>query len=98
MRYWLRELAGWLIVGVGLLLIYLAYVMLEYYATPRILEAWPLVIAGIFVFRGGIHLLKVAVAARVCMQAQDRLYPAQETGVRSEGTGVQVRQREGVWK
>jgi hypothetical protein len=98
MRYWLRELAGWLIVGVGLLLIYVAYSMLEDYRTPRILEAWPLVIAGIFVFRGGIHLLKVAVAARVCMQAQDRLYPAQETGVRGEGTGVQVRQREGVWK
>ncbi len=74
MRYWIRELAGWLIVGIGLLLIYVAYTMCDQYQ-PRILEAWPMVIGGIFVFRGGIHLLKVAVAARVCLQAQDRLYP-----------------------
>jgi hypothetical protein len=72
----MREVAGWLIVGIGLLLIYLAYDMLAGNHPPRILEAWPLVIGGIFVFRGGIHLLKVAVAARVCLQAQERLYPA----------------------
>ncbi len=75
MRYWIRELAGWLIVGIGLLLIYVAYEMCDRYQ-PRILEAWPMAICGIFVFRGGIHLLKVAVAARVCLQTQERLYPA----------------------
>ena len=86
MRYWIREVAGWLIVGIGLSLIYLAYDMLANNYPPRILEAWPLVIGGIFVFRGGIHLLKVAVAARVCLQAQDRLYPVQETGNRTAAT------------
>jgi hypothetical protein len=83
MRYWIRELAGWLIVGIGLLLIYAAYTMCDAYR-PRILEAWPMVIAGIFVFRGGIHLLKVAVAARVCLQAQDRLYPTVAAGADSK--------------
>ncbi len=92
MRYWLREVAGWLIVGVGLLLIYIAYDLCD---RTRILEAWPMVIAGVFVFRGGIHLLKVAVAARVCLQAQDRLYPMQETGVRSPAPGGITRRREG---
>jgi hypothetical protein len=74
MKFWLRELAGWLIVGIGLLLIYVAYDMCDR-GQPRILEAWPMAISGVFVFRGGIHLLKVAVAARICLQAQVRLYP-----------------------
>jgi hypothetical protein len=72
MRYWFRELAGWALVGVGLFLVYLAYLFCD---DRRIVEAWPTVIGGIFVYRGGIHLLKVALAARVCQQAQDRLYP-----------------------
>jgi hypothetical protein len=76
MRYWLRELAGWLLVGIGLVMFYFAY---AFCAARWILEAWPMVLGGIFVFRGGIHLLKVAVAARVCNQAQDRLYPVSGT-------------------
>jgi len=72
MRYWLRELAGWLLVGVGLWLFYEAY---QLCLVHLVISAWPLVVAGIFVFRGGIQLLKVAVAARVCREAQERLYP-----------------------
>jgi hypothetical protein len=73
MRFWVREIAGWLLVGAGLYAFYLAYLFCR---ARMMLEAWPVTVFGIFVFRGGIHLLKVAVAARVCLQAQDRLYPA----------------------
>jgi hypothetical protein len=73
MRYWTRELPGWALVVLGLL----AFLAAFFLAVERqLVEAWPMTIIGIFVFRGGIHLLKVAVAARICQQAQDRLYPA----------------------
>jgi hypothetical protein len=72
LRYLVRELAGWFLVGLGLCVFYLVYVFCE---ARYILEAIPLTIVGIFIFRGGIHLLKMAVAARICREAQDRLYP-----------------------
>jgi hypothetical protein len=69
MRFWIRELMGWLLVLAGL---YLFVVCLAILLVPeaKIFEAGILSVLGIFVFRGGIHLLKVAVAARIAMQAQ----------------------------
>jgi hypothetical protein len=67
MRYWWREVAGWVLVGLGLLIFGWCIVLLTVY--HGIFESGPMILAGIFVFRGGIHLLKVAVAARVCTEA-----------------------------
>jgi hypothetical protein len=72
MRFWWRELAGWLLVGMGL---YVFLICASRLLDPRpdwlpYLETGPLIVIGFIVFRGGIHLLKVAVAARVCMHAQ----------------------------
>jgi len=97
MRYWIRELASWLLVGVGRWLIYLADSFCDQYK-PRILEAWPIAISGIFVFRGGIHLLKVAIAARVCMQAQEHLYPSPEVGPRVPVPAARVVRRDGIMR
>jgi xanthine/uracil permease len=89
MRFWIRELAGWLLVCAGLFCFFLAYL---FCAQRWVFPAWPPTIFGIVVFRGGIHLLKVAVAARVCLQAQDRLYPAPVLRLRApasrRGSGV----------
>jgi vacuolar-type H+-ATPase subunit I/STV1 len=72
MIYWTREVAGWLLVALGLASFGVVLGMsLEY----RIIPAIPMTVVGVFLFRGGIHLLKVAVAARICQQAQERLYP-----------------------
>ena len=68
MRFWVRELAGWALVGLGLFVFYAVYIILLQPA-PRILESGPLAFIGFIIFRGGIHLLKVAVAARICLYA-----------------------------
>ncbi len=88
MRFWIREIAGWLLVVAGLLSFLLVYSMCE---RRMFFEVWPTAIFGIFIFRGGIHLLKVAVAARVCLQAQERLYPAPVLRLRAPAS----RQRSG---
>ena len=67
MRFWTRELAGWLLILLGLWVFYQCYAFLrEHY----LVEAGELIAIGFIIFRGGIHLPKVAVAARVCMAAQ----------------------------
>ena len=77
MRFWIRELAGWLLLGLGLSVFYVCLVLLL--ATPpRIIEAGPLTLIGIIIFRGGIHFLKVAVAARVCLHAQAEMKQQRE--------------------
>ena len=65
--FWVREAAGWALLVLGLWLFYLSYFVLL--KNGYIVQSGPTVLMGIVVFRGGIHLLKVAVAARVCQQA-----------------------------
>jgi len=79
MRYRWREIAGWFFIALGLFMFYLSYGMLMGRVDPAtgqvrymIIEAGQWSIVGIVVFRGGIHLLKVAVAARVCLQAVEK--------------------------
>jgi hypothetical protein len=69
MSFWIREIAGWLLLALGLFLFYICLAILLA-PGPRLLEAGPIAVIGIFVFRGGLHFLKVAVAARVAMRAQ----------------------------
>jgi len=69
MRLWLREIAGWLLVALGVAGFYFSFVFLT---GRHVLEAAPMTFIGFILFRGGIHLLKVAVAAQVCQQAQER--------------------------
>ena len=64
--FYVREVAGWVLMVLGLWLFYQSYSLLM---NRMIVQSGPVVLMGIVVFRGGIHLLKVAVAARVCQQA-----------------------------
>jgi hypothetical protein len=83
MRFWIREIAGWGLVLLGLYSFYVCFAWLSERPIPRYTEAGPLTIIGIFLFRGGLHLLKVAVAARVCSQANDRLQPEKKASLTS---------------
>lgn len=59
--YWSREIAGWVVLLIGLWFFWATYQRL---AEKRIFDAAPMAFMGFIVFRGGIHLLKVAVAAQ----------------------------------
>jgi len=86
-HFWIREILGWVLVILGLY-VFLVCLAVLLRPNPSILEAPALVIIGIVVFRGGIHLLKVAVAARVCMQThvEVKKEPAVEKRAAKAGT------------
>ena len=69
MRFWWRELAGWTLVLLGLVAFYLCIAYL--FSNHAIFEAPTAAFIGFILFRGGIQLLKVAMAARVCSQDQE---------------------------
>jgi len=69
-RLW--ELAGWLLLGLGLFMFYVVAALLLS-KEPSLLEAGPLTVIGIVIFRGGIHLLKVGAAAQACRELQAHL-------------------------
>lgn len=68
---WLREVMGWLLVLLGLVVFGMCINFLRQ-PTPLFCETIPLLLIGTLVFRGGTHLLKVAIAARVCLQGQQQ--------------------------
>lgn len=68
-----REIFGWALVALGLYVFYVSYALLR---DGYMLRGPPIALIGFFIFRGGIHLLKVAVAARVSQKAQRELTDA----------------------
>jgi len=89
MRYWIHEAAGWLLLVVGL---YLFYACFAWLLDPNhVIEAGVLSVIAIIVFRGGLHMLKVAMAARICMQAQDGQTPNEPLGLSNLPPGLSRR-------
>lgn len=74
--YWSREVAGWALILVGLGMFVATYGML---LDKRIFQAGPMVFMGFVTFRGGIHVLKVAVAAQAARTLPDAAQPGRRT-------------------
>ncbi|MGL4464728.1 MAG: hypothetical protein ACRC1K_21450 [Planctomycetia bacterium] len=67
--FWVREVIGWLLVAAGL------FGVLQSMSLVGNREVvGGAIVAGmaIFVFRGGLHLIKVATAARIVLASLDR--------------------------
>lgn len=63
----LREIAGWVLLGVGLAAFGVCYFV--FLLQKRVVEGAALGVIGFVIFRGGLHLLKVAIAARAASEA-----------------------------
>jgi membrane-bound ClpP family serine protease len=83
--YWSREVAGWVLILGGLLAFFNAYSLL---LNKRIFEATPMVFIGFIVFRGGIHVLKVAVAAQAARNLPETTQPTKMRGPRATARPV----------
>ncbi len=79
MSFWFREIVGWLLTIAGLLILAECVRLLK---DRAVFEAGPLSIIGIVIFRGGVHLLKVSLAARICREARERTKPQQRQAAR----------------
>jgi hypothetical protein len=66
--FWTREIAGWALILLGLAAFWNSYVLLM---NKLVFQAGPTVFMGFIIFRGGIHILKVAVAAQAARTLPD---------------------------
>lgn len=71
MTAWLREIAGWVLLGTGLAMFGMCYTV--FLLNKRVVEAVLFGFAGLAVFRGGLQLLKVAMAARAASDIRREL-------------------------
>jgi hypothetical protein len=74
MIYWIRELLGWALVAAGLFVFYVTLRALLQDG-PYILEGGWMLAIGFIIFRGGLQVLKVSLAGRVCAQAHKEVLP-----------------------
>ncbi|CAN5375373.1 hypothetical protein BH10PLA2_BH10PLA2_20090 [soil metagenome] len=69
MQLWTREIFGWILMGLGVYVLFRAFQLLTD-GHQFMLEGGTVTVIGVVLFRGGIQLLKIAVAARICMEGQ----------------------------
>ena len=63
--FWVREIAGWLLVLVSLYMLRIGLVFLSDINSPRIIESAVVMLSGLGVMRCGVLLVRVSTAARL---------------------------------
>ncbi len=64
--FWIREIAGWGLLAVALVM---AYISLEFAMNtekPKIVEAGVIMFGALGILRAGILLIRISTAARIC--------------------------------
>jgi hypothetical protein len=72
MGLWVREIIGWVLVAVGLILIGF---VLNLALNRAVIEAAALSLPGTIVFRAGVSLVKIAAAGRIAARVVDEERP-----------------------
>ncbi len=67
MIFWIREIAGWLLVMFALYMLRLGMLFLTNSDSPQIIEAGIAIIAGLGVLRAGLLLIRISAAARLVL-------------------------------
>ena len=68
MLFWIREIAGWLLVLVSLVMVWMGLTFVSDSDTPRIVEAGLILFAALGLLRMGILLIRISTAARICLK------------------------------
>jgi len=80
MSFWLREIVGWILLGLGVAAFAMCYIV--FLLNRWFIEAFIAAGIGIFLFRGGMHLLKVAMAARAAREIRREVGPSNPANAR----------------
>jgi len=66
MLFWIRELAGWGLIAVSLVLVRIGLNLAMNTQSPQIVEASVVMFAAMGVMRSGVLLIRMSTAARLC--------------------------------
>ena len=64
--FWIREVAGWVLVVIALVLIQMGLAYVANPERPKVVEAAVIMLVGLGVLRAGILLIRISTAARIC--------------------------------
>lgn len=72
MLFWLREIMGWGLVALALVVLRLGLNFALNTEEPKIVEASVVLLAAMGILRAGILLIRISTAARICRMDRER--------------------------